>query len=300
MSGPVDTFVGAILERRKVKSSGEGDTEFFLTEIRLLKEKLNEAELRVEDLTRANEELTSKLGTHREDQADIFEYLNGELAKKTDEIVHLEEKRQELLEANANLVADYEQKLIAQREQAGMDKEGMEQQISELTTALEELHEFQQRKEELERENAETKATLQDEQREHTRLVSELERKHVQEKDRLKKEMLIKLRDTKATLHKMTANQLDTTTKRTIAENEQISSELAWQARETEKLVKRNDKLTEENKGVRRELELRKATEDEFARKVHVYKKTITTLLAKLNSMDLAKRSEVDTLTHAE
>mgnify|MGYP004102230907 CR=1 FL=1 len=56
-----------------------------------------------------------------------------------------------------------------------------------------------------------------------------------QEKDRLKKEMLLKLRETKANLLKMTDNQLDTTTKRTIAENEQMSSELAWQSKETEK-----------------------------------------------------------------
>ena len=43
-----------------------------------------------------------------------------------------------------------------------------------------------------------------------------------QEKDRLKTEMLYKLRETKASLLKMTDNQLDTTTKRTIAENEQL------------------------------------------------------------------------------
>ena len=45
----------------------------------------------------------------------------------------------------------------------------------------------------------------------------------------VEKEMLYKLRETKANLLKMTDNQLDTTTKRTIAENEQMSSELAWQ-----------------------------------------------------------------------
>ena len=59
-----------------------------------------------------------------------------------------------------------------------------------------------------------------------------------QEKDRLKTEMLYKLRETKANLLKMTDNQLDTTTKRTIAENEQMSSELAWQSKETEKLIR--------------------------------------------------------------
>ena len=70
---------------------------------------------------------------------------------------------------------------------------------------------------------------LEDNRKEHQTHVSDLERKHVQEKDRLKKEMLLKLRETKANLLKMTDNQLDTTTKRTIAENEQMSSELAWQ-----------------------------------------------------------------------
>ena len=89
----------------------------------------------------------------------------------------------------------------------------------------------------------------------------------IQEKDRLKKEMLIKLRETKSNLLKMTDNQLDTTTKRTIAENEQMSSELAWQvgelfpthlfclpsyplprqSKETEKLIRRNDKLVRSN-----------------------------------------------------
>ena len=66
-------------------------------------------------------------------------------------------------------------------------------------------------------------------------------------------------------------NQLDTTTKRTIAENEQMSSELAWQSKETEKLIRKNDKLVADNNGLKRELSLHEQTEEEFARKVHVY-----------------------------
>ena len=91
--------------------------------------------------------------------------------------------------------------------------------------------------------------------------VADLERKHVQEKDRLKKEMLYKLRETKANLLKMTDNQLDTTTKRTIAENEQMSSELAWQSKETEKLIRKNDKLVHENQTLKRELSLHTQTQ---------------------------------------
>merc|ERR1740138_412513 len=116
---------------------------------------------------------------------------------------------------------------------------------------------------------------------EHAASISDLERKHVQEKDRLKKEMLLKLRETKANLLKMTDNQLDTTTKRTIAENEQMSSELAWQSKETEKLIRKNDKLMTENASLKRELSLHKKTQEEIARKVNVYQNTIKTLLAK-------------------
>jgi hypothetical protein len=296
----LDDYVAALLERRKDLPTGEADREFFLTEVRLLKERLNASEMRVEELSLENDRLGKLLGSQKVDQADIFEYLNGEMAKKTEEIVHLEESVRELSDEHSAMVVDYEARLIAREDANQIEREQMEHDIVELTTALDELSEFRARKDELERDTAQIKATLEDEKVSHQRACAELERKHVQEKDRLKKEMLLKLRETKATLHKMTASQLDTTTKRTIAENEQIASELSWQSKETEKLIRRNDKLASEARALRRELELNQQIEGEFAKKVHVYQKTIKTLLAKLNSLDLTKRSEIEMLTHAE
>jgi hypothetical protein len=55
---------------------------------------------------------------------------------------------------------------------------------------------------------------------------SELERKFLVEREKLKKEMLKKIRETKLRLLKMTEDQLNTTTKRTILENEQMTIEL--------------------------------------------------------------------------
>ena len=144
----------------------------------------------------------------------------------------------------------------------------------------------------LERELDEKSRKIESDALAHQTAISDLERKHVQEKDRLKTEMLYKLRETKANLLKMTDNQLDTTTKRTIAENEQMSSELAWQSKETEKLIKKNDKLMSENGSLKRELSLQKQTQEEFARKVNVYQKTIKTLLARLNELDSKQQLE--------
>ena len=55
-----------------------------------------------------------------------------------------------------------------------------------------------------------------------------------------------------------------------------------------------------DNNGLKRELSLHEQTEEEFARKVHVYQKTIKTLLAKLNSMDSVKRVDVERQHHEE
>jgi len=80
---------------------------------------------------------------------------------------------------------------------------------------------------------------------------------------------------------------------RSIAENEQMSSELAWQSKETEKLIRKNDKLMSENASLKRELSLHRQTEEGFARKVNVYQKTIKTLLVKLNDLDAKQQAEL-------
>jgi hypothetical protein len=236
----------------------------------------------------------------QEDQKDIFQYLNGELAKKTDEIVALEERVLKLEEENDQSIREHEARLLSQKDADAQEIGRLHKQIGEQKEQLEKVSTFIEYKQTLEAQLQEKKRLLEDGAKEHATHVSDLERKHVQEKDRLKKEMLLKLRETKANLLKMTDNQLDTTTKRTIAENEQMSSELAWQSKETEKLIRKNDKLVADNNSLKMELSLHEQTEEEFARKVHVYQKTIKTLLAKLNSMDSVKRVDVERHYHEE
>jgi len=62
------------------------------------------------------------------------------------------------------------------------------------------------------------------------------------------------------------------------------------------KLIRKNDKLIGENQSLKRELGLHKQTQEEFAKKVHVYQKTIKTLLAKLNALDANQQQELQKL----
>lgn len=298
-AGPLDDFVGAVLERRKHLPTNEGDREFFITELKILRERLASAEARSEELTATNSELTRELKKQKEDQADIFEYLNGQITEKTTTIMKLEESVHTLEEEVASITNDMESKLLLKEEEAAAQREVSSKQIDELRVALEELNDFQKHKEGLERESAETKRSLEEERQVHQRELSDLERHHVQEKDRLKREMLVKLKETKTALNKLTADQLDMTTKRTIAENAQMSTELAWQSKETERLMRRGDVLGEENKKLKREVALHKQTEEEFARKSNGFQQTIQTLLARLNETDATSHGELSKLNKA-
>lgn len=56
----------------------------------------------------------------------------------------------------------------------------------------------------------------------------------------------------------MTEDQLHMTTKRTILENEQMSSELQYQSKQTEQLLQRNTDLTEQNNTMKQEIAVRR------------------------------------------
>lgn len=64
-----------------------------------------------------------------------------------------------------------------------------------------------------------------------------MERRAVSEKERLRAETLDRLRQTKEAILASTIESLGDTTKRTLAENEMMTSELAFQSQQAELLV---------------------------------------------------------------
>lgn len=60
----------------------------------------------------------------------------------------------------------------------------------------------------------------------------DLERQHVQDKDAWKKNVVQQLKETRDRMQKLSENQLETLTKRTILENEAMAAELKYQSRQ--------------------------------------------------------------------
>jgi hypothetical protein len=70
------------------------------------------------------------------------------------------------------------------------------------------VHTYIEEKEQIDARMIELEEALKQSELDYEGRISDLERKHVQEKDRLKKEMIVKLRETKAKLLEMTDSQV--------------------------------------------------------------------------------------------
>lgn len=268
--------------------------------IGFLKNKLSKYQDRGDSLLRDNLRLNDELETQQENLKDINTFLTTELTQREAQLLQLEQDHAALQKKYEDTVEKYEADIVQLKGDWAKQEEELRETIKEMDFKLKELYEFQQQKMELEQKLKDLTELLENERIQNEERVSELERKHVQEKDRLTKEMAQKIRETKANMMKLTDNQLETTTKRTILENEQMASELAYQSRQTEKLMKQNQHMLAEHAAMRRSAELSKQTETELAKRNHVYQKTIRNLLEKLKHQEESKRMDEAGLQQAD
>jgi len=184
------------------------------------------------------------------------EYENQEKEKKEAEVAYTQKEKA--------LKADYD-KLIS----------GLEERMRKLKKKLDDLHDFQAHKEVVESELQAVKKDLKYEKSDREQKEAFLERRFLSERERLKKEMLRKIRETKLRLLAMTEDQLHTTTKRTIMENEQMTIELQYQSKETEKLLTQVEQVKSENRQLQRQIELHQKTEKMLATRTHFLQRLV-------------------------
>jgi hypothetical protein len=150
----------------------------------------------------------------------------------------------------------------------------------------EELARFEAEKADLMANLASLQKTLDEERARHMEIVANQDRHNMLQKAWLKNEMLEKIRETKMSLLAMTEDQLHTTTKRTIMENEQMTTELQYQSRETERIVRRNQDLVKSNNDLRRRLDLAEESQVMLAKRTQFFQKYIKKLTEKLSQAE--------------
>merc|ERR1719160_1884001 len=252
---------------------------------KLLEERVASLEADNKELRLNNQLLESQDLSQRETQADLLKTLHANLDENFTKIEEQETQIRTLEQQIEDLKQEHKDALEE-------EKAVWESKVADLTAKnellsgqLHEVREYMKHKEEVQAELEGLRQKLQETEEAHAREISALDRKKAIEIDQLKKDMLTRIKETRDTLRLKTKDQLDTTTKRTIMENEQMATELHFQSRETEKLLDKNQALIEENAQLRRNLQIHKELEDELARRTHVYQKLIRKLHQKLKAL---------------
>jgi len=260
-------------------------------EQKMLVESIDELTREAQRWKKAATEAMEKNSKQETQHKDLLWYLNKEIKEKDQTIETLKKQNALLKSEKTNEVQEVHDLLTKQQDSYEERTETLRRQLADLRTNYEELKQFTRDKDVLEQSVKDLRDKLENDKRQHAIHVSELERRNVSEKNRLKKEMLRKVKETKLSLLAMTEDQLHTTTKRTIMENEQITTELHYQSKVVEKLIKRNDELTAENKRLRSQIDLLEDAQKMLATRTNFFQKLIQKLNEKIKRMSTATAS---------
>jgi hypothetical protein len=259
--------------------------------LKTLQERVWRLESENKELRVNNSILQTQYTSQCETQSDILRTLHANLDENYNKIEESEARIMRLEQMLEDQQQEFKDKLEEERAQWERNMSELRAQKDHLEEKLAEVAEFQRNKETMEGDLANLKKQLADQAEEHARAVSAFDRKKAIEIDQLKKDMQRTVKETREMLKARTKDQLDSTTKRTIMENEQMATELHFQSRETERLLDRNQSLLEENSQLRRNLLIHKDLENELARRTHVYQKLIKKMDQK-QKMEAASREQ--------
>lgn len=250
--------------------------------LKRLQERVFRLESENKELKVRNSILDSQYKSQEETQSDILRTLYGNIEEYLASIEKSEKEIQSLQRLLENQKQEFKDKLEEERAQCQNKLSELQTNCEKLQRELVEVKEFRANKETLEANLASLKQQLADQAEAHARDVSAFDRKKAMDIDQLKKNMERSIKETRDMLKAKTKDQLDSTTKHTIMENEQFATELHFQSKETERLLDRNQMLLEENAQLRRNLLIHKDLENELARRTHVYQKLLKKMDQKL------------------
>lgn len=224
----------------------------------------------------------------------MYHYFNGKLDQHVMLIASLEKELELAKQDNEQLVHDHEALMGSAQSEFQAEFTRTSEEIESLRHELRQLHVFSQQKLQIETQMEELEATLVRTTKQFEEEKLELERKSIFEKDRVKKEMLLRMKETKEELLQRTDDQLNTTTKRTMMENDHFMEELSFQSKETEKLLTRYHVLEDEAKLLRVKTKMLEENEAVMAKKNYYYQKILNKLQKK------EEKAALDTLVKDE
>ncbi|KAF1786780.1 hypothetical protein GQ600_8526 [Phytophthora cactorum] len=222
--------------------------------------------------------LKQTLAKQTREQSEMFHYFHDKTDEHVARIAELEKALEEAQEEKEKLVETSREMLEIEQQERASELSKAQQEVAIVKEELRQVHAFAQAKRELE---AHTRAleTKLDAQRAAFQIqMQDLERHNLLEQARSKQELLGRMQAAKAELMLRTNDQVASTTHRTLLENEHFTHELAFQSRETEKLLERLDEAQQEVAKLRAQNKVLEENEHLMAKKNRYYQKIFAKL----------------------
>jgi len=260
--------------------------EFYVVQIRDLENKLSRYQQKCDELEISNKEVDSKFDQQATDKKEIISFLKKQLEQRADEIADLQERLIGLQHAKDTEKDKYELQLTTLRTEMQEMKDQLTSENMVLGGKLASLEEFRVQKEELMSKFEQMELMLKKQEEEHRENIYQLERKQVVDKDRLKKEMILRVNTVAAEFRKVSNKQMAETTKRTIRENVGFNSQLTKMSEKTIEMIGENDEHKEKERKQKQNLEILEYNEKELMKKNAANQKVIRMLTDKGKEQD--------------
>lgn len=235
-------------------------------------------------------ELRVRLEQYVKSQAKLVDDLDGEITKKDSAIAELKQLRNQLLEENQAAEIENAQEIHRLEEAHIHFMYQLQEKRLDFGEKNAELTDFIAKRHLLEGRLKDYRQAYEDEVNQRAVNVKRLHDRNIQEKNRLETEMQTKIKETKLFLLSKTEDQLHTTTKRTIIENEQMTTEIKYQARETDRIQRGNLRLAKENRDMKRKLFLHEQHQNMLATRTRFFHKLVVKLTNHLKSLEVPEQ----------
>ncbi|XP_070611118.1 basal body-orientation factor 1 isoform X1 [Erythrolamprus reginae] len=236
------------VDPRSLKEEAEADrakAAATLWEARLEVTEISRKEYReaARRLARDNEQLEWQQRRLEKDTVDVMSYLKKQELEKEDLIEKLKQQVNELklrAKEESDLAAEQFAKQLEELDEKFHQKA---KEIGQIQIELKMIKEFRIKKALLEKELEDLKDTLDDTKKEHQETISALEKKFIEEKQRLEREAEKKILMLAERAHHEAVAQLDNAGRAVFTENVRLQEALAHHMKETEELKMIKEKL---------------------------------------------------------
>ncbi len=253
-------------EDAKEKMS-EVDKEWYQIQIKTLEEKLARRMEKLRNLELSNAEFHERYDQLREDKADVVAYLKRTLQQRTDQISELQARLEGLEQVHTSEGKRYEARLSSMDADFSRAREQLVSENMVLTKKLDALEEFRIQREQLMAKYEDQEKRVEAIKSEYEERIYELEKKHIKEEDRLKKDMMAKLESVAAEFRKASHAQMSATTQRTIRENVSVSAQVNQLSDKVSQLSEENASLQEKNAEQNRRIRMLENEENKLVKR---------------------------------